>query len=86
MIVIEFLINEDYYKDIEYSVLRRLRTQYTFVKEEYYEELLKEFRGCFYILLKKYSSEEAVGEHPSFSIYLLVTKEVMEEIVLNYRR
>ncbi|EHO5109415.1 hypothetical protein KLP99_001615 [Listeria monocytogenes] len=67
-------------------MLSKLRTTYTFVQEEYYEELLKEFRGCFYELLKKYSSEETDGEHPSFNIYLLVTKEVLEEIVLNYRR
>lgn len=86
MIAIEFQINEDYYGDIKYSVLRRLRTTYSFVQEDYYEELLKEFRGCFYELLKKYSSEEDDGEHPNFGIYLLVTNEVLEEIVLNYRR
>lgn len=55
------------------------------MQEDYYEELLKEFRGCFYELLKNFSEEDD-GEHPSFGIYLLVTNEVLEEIVLNYRR
>ncbi|MDT0109350.1 hypothetical protein QJV45_02690 [Listeria booriae] len=79
-----FVMNETWYGHMKTYALNKLRTVYTFVNPDYYEDLFKEFRITFISGMQMYVKE--AKKVPTYAVYDRVSIETLDNIVLNYRR